>query len=35
LEFTQEKYNNYAIKNGETLEYIKRAENFGLFEYFN
>ena len=35
LEFTQEKYNNYAVKNGETLEYIKRAENFGLFEYFN
>ena len=35
LEFTQEKYNNDTIKSGETLEYIKSADSFGLFDYFN
>ena len=35
LEFTQEKYNNYTLKNGDTLDYIKRAQTFGLFDYFH
>ena len=35
VEFTQEEYNNEEIKSGEVLEYIKSADSFGMFDYFN
>ena len=35
LEFTQEKYKDYVINSEKTLEYIKNAEDNGLFDYFN
>ena len=35
LEFTQEKYKDYIINSEKTLEYIKNAEDNGLFDYFN
>ena len=34
-EFTQEGFNNEEIKSGEVLEYIKSADSFGMFDYFN